>query len=208
MTSLEASLPVQLIIFLITSVQEAERKIEYVLPQQQISFLCQSPSSFLMCFRRAICFSPPDRLFNYSTPLRPPTLHQMNQSPLKSTYSNSKTYYLFVYQPRNRCKVALQAYEGKSREASHVDFAPRNVNCTFGGEELTAVTFLSSTSWENSIFLFKKIWTIWKHLGKGYKITLALNSSVSSCFSQNVYCSYTTFYYMARAVNGQFQVRK
>ena len=29
----------------------------------------------------------------------------------------------------------------------------------------------------------------WKHLGKRYKITFALNSSISSfCFSQNVYC--------------------
>ena len=29
----------------------------------------------------------------------------------------------------------------------------------------------------------------WKHLGKGHKITFALNSSVSSvCFSQNLYC--------------------
>ena len=37
-----------------------------------------------------------------------------------------------------------------------------------------------------SIFLFK-------HLGKGYKITFALNTSVSSfSFSQNLYCLYSS----------------
>ena len=36
----------------------------------------------------------------------------------------------------------------------------------------------------------KKFWTFWKHLGKGYKITFALNSLVSFfCFS-NLYCLY------------------
>ena len=61
-----------------------------------------------------------------------------------------------------------------------------------GGGGLAAVTFLYNT-WENSIFLLKKFCTFWKHLGKGYKITFALNSSISSfCFSQNLYCLYSS----------------
>ena len=37
----------------------------------------------------------------------------------------------------------------------------------------------------------KKIWTFWKHLGKGYNITFALNSSVSSfCFFTQIYIVY------------------
>ena len=57
---------------------------------------------------------------------------------------------------------------------------------------MVTVTFFCDTSWENSILFSVKIfWTFWKHLGKGYKITFALNSWVSSfCFSQNLYCLY------------------
>ena len=48
-----------------------------------------------------------------------------------------------------------------------------------------AVIFLCATSWETSIF-FENIFGFF---GKGYKISFAINSSVSSfCFSQNSYC--------------------
>ena len=49
-----------------------------------------------------------------------------------------------------------------------------------GGSALAAVTFLCDTSWENSIFLSRKIRTFWEQLGKGYKIASASNTSVSS----------------------------
>ena len=46
-----------------------------------------------------------------------------------------------------------------------------------GGRGVVTVTFFCDTSWENSILFSVKIfWTFWKHLGKGYKITFALNS--------------------------------
>ena len=55
------------------------------------------------------------------------------------------------------------------------------------GVGAAAVTFLCATSWETSIF-FKNIFGFF---GKGYKISFAINSSVSSfCFSQNSYCLY------------------
>ena len=54
-----------------------------------------------------------------------------------------------------------------------------------GGGGGAAVTFLCDRSWENSIFLLKNGGRFWKHL--------ALNSSVSSfCFSQNLYCLYSS----------------
>ena len=45
------------------------------------------------------------------------------------------------------------------------------------GGGLAAVMFLCDASWDDTFV--KIVWTFWKHLGKGYRITLALNSSVS-----------------------------
>ena len=62
---------------------------------------------------------------------------------------------------------------------------------------MTAMTFFCDT-WENSILLIKFL-DFLKHLGKGYKITFAFNSSVSSfCFSQNLYCLYSSLGFCAR----------
>ena len=77
----------------------------------------------------------------------------------------------------------------------------RNVICTFGswgggggGGAVGGcdVSLRHGVVGKFDIFL-KTFWIFWKHVGKLYKITCALNSSVSSfCFSQNLYCLYSS----------------
>ena len=78
--------------------------------------------------------------------------------------------------------VALARYLLALRFTALSILTTRNINCTFRGAVgmgLAALTFLCDMSWENLIVLLKNM-DIWEISWKGYKITFALNSSVSS----------------------------
>ena len=79
------------------------------------------------------------------------------------------------------------------REASLIEFTHKKRQlyvwvCVCGGGG--GVDGCDVSLWHVGKFdnFVKKIWIFWKHFGKGYKITFALISSVSSfSFSQNLW---------------------